>query len=279
MSKLKIGAVGAAIAVAASLLVLAATALANGTVVYAGQGFTYDGTTYSLTDQRCGLDGQGAANDGGTGQFANWNGAGQPYQTGQPYMVWVLTANGATSATITLPDGTHNMINVGGTFKYASPYFSHDDLVGGNVSATYVGKAKGNVQLTVSHGCPGFTTQGAWCSPGFWRNAKDGAWQKAGYLSAADGLAALFNNTVVPNYYDTPSVADPTLGTVLNTPGANTFGGPSGPFGLNAFNAVGAYLTDQIDGYQFDPSLIPPEGDNDEETCPIDHFGNVIPPS
>jgi hypothetical protein len=70
---------------------------AGGTVYYTGQGVTFDGTIWVLNDQRCGADGQGLANDGGTGQFANWNGPGQPYQAGQPYLVWVLTLNAANA--------------------------------------------------------------------------------------------------------------------------------------------------------------------------------------
>jgi hypothetical protein len=232
------------------------------TITYTGQGFTFDGTTWVLNDQRCGEAGEGTANDGGTGQFADWNGAGQPYQVGQAYLVWVLTANGATSATITLPNGTFNMIPVGGAFKYASPYFTRDTLVNLPVTATYQGNAR-NAQLVVSHGCPGFKG-GAWCSPGFWRNASDDAWTLTG-IAKTD----LFNNTVVPNYYDTASAADPTLITVLTTPGANTFGGPSNPFGLNAYNATGAFLTANIPGFSFDASKV-----GDEEACPIDNHGN-----
>ena len=53
-----------------------------GTVTYTGQGFNYDGTTYNLNDERCGLTGQNDANDGSTGQFAEWNGPGLPYEEG-----------------------------------------------------------------------------------------------------------------------------------------------------------------------------------------------------
>lgn len=65
------------------------------------------------------------------------------------------------------------------------------------------------------------------------------------------------------------SAADPTLIEVLTTPGANTFGAASGPFGLNAFNATGAFLTEQIPGFSFDPTLI-----GTENACPIDNHGN-----
>jgi len=85
----------------------------------------------------------------------------------------------------------------------------------------------------------------------------------------------LFNQTVVPNYYGTATALlppdGPTLNQVLSTPGANTYGAASGPLGLNAFNATGAFLTDQlVDG--FDPTKVGVEG-----ACQIDHFGNYKP--
>jgi hypothetical protein len=156
------------------------------------------------------------------------------------------------------------MIKVGGTYKYASPYYTYESLTDGSVSAEYTGNVRGNVQLVVSHGCQPFTTEGAWCSPGYWRNASDASWALTGYAKTD-----LFNNTVVPNFYDTASAANPTLIQVLTTPGANTFGGASGPNGQNAFNATGAFLTDQIPGYHFDPDLV-----GVEEACPIDNHGN-----
>ena len=245
------------------LLAIAIPAFAGTIVTYTGNGFNFDGTTYNLNDERCGLTGQNDANDGGTGQFADWNGPGQPYESGQPYLVWVLTANGATSAKLNLPDGTVDMIKVGGTFKYASQYYSYEDIAN-IVTAEYEGKVKGNVNLVVSHGCQPFETEGAWCSPGYWKNAADAAWALTGY-SKTD----LFNDTVVPDYYDTASAANPTLIQVLTTPGANTFGAASDPYGLNAFNATGAFLTGQIPGFHFDPDLV-----GAENACPIDNHGN-----
>jgi hypothetical protein len=244
------------------VMMFAGTALAGTIVTYTGQGFNFDGTTHNLNDERCGLTGQNDANDGGTGQFANWNGPGQPYEAGQGYLVWVLTANGATSAKLNLPDDTVDMIKVGGTFKYASKYYNHE-AIANIVTADYEGKAKGNVQLVVSHGCQPFETEGAWCSPGYWRNAADAAWALTGYAKTD-----LFNDTVVPSFYDTPFAADPTLNTVLTNPQTYS-GAPSGPLGLNAFNATGAFLTDQIPGFHFDPALV-----GNETACPIDNHGN-----
>jgi hypothetical protein len=256
----------ASVALVAGLtMAFGATATAGTVVTYTGQGFIVDEGTPNLKDERCGLTGQNDANDGGTGQFANWNGPGQPYESGQGYLVWVLTANGATSATLNLPDGTVDMFKVGGTFKYASEYYNYDDLINLPVTADYEGnvRGKGNVQLVVSHGCQPFEGEGAWCSPGYWRNAADAAWALTGYAKTD-----LFNDTVVPNFYDTSSAANPTLIQVLTTPGANTFGSASGPYGLNAFNATGAFLTDQIPGFSFDLNRI-----DTENACPIDNHG------
>ena len=255
-------AIGALLAVGAFAVMTGAVVFASGTLYYTGQGFTNDGTTWSLNSQRCGLAGQGVANDGGTGQFA-LNG----FVLGDPYLVWVLTVNGASSATLSLPDeGIVNMYKVGGTFKYASKYYSPTQIIG-IVYATWTG-GPNRATLTVSHGCP--PRDGGWCSPGFWKNATDGAWALTGYSKTS-----LFNQTVVPNYYGTSTALlppdGPTLNQVLSTPGANTYGAASGPLGLNAFNATGAFLTDQLVG-GFAPTKVGVDG-----SCQIDHFGNYKP--
>lgn len=267
-----------ALIIAVGFMALAPAAWAGTTTVYyTGQGFDVVEDDATLKDQRCGAEGEGVANDGGTGQFADWNGPGMPYETGQPYLVWVLTlnANPTSGVTLHLPnDKEVGMIKVGGTWKYASRYYSYDELVGDppKVKATFDNAGISanllrNIQLVVSHGCPPFVTEGAWCSPGYWRNASDAAWALTGYAKTD-----LFNDTVVPDFYDTASAANPTLIQVLTTPGANTFGAASDPYGLNAFNATGAFLTDQIPGFNFDPDLI-----GNEEACPIDNHGNFKP--
>jgi hypothetical protein len=256
------------------------------TVSYTGQGWIDDGNGGTiLKDERCGVGTQTPANDGGTGQFANWNGAGQPYQTGQGYEVFVLSlnANPVGGVTIHLPDGEHPMIKVGGTWKYASPYFSHDDLVGPPAAhATFAGSAR-NAQLVVSHGCKPFDQEKpAWCSPGYWRNAADAAWTLA-EATRADK----FNATVVPSFYDTPYadntfklgngptstlISDPSLQQVLENPGGvnSTESGPLVP-NLNQFNATGAYLTDRIPGYAFVDQR--DANGNLIDNCPIDNSG------
>ncbi len=150
--------------------VLAAGAYPN-TVTYSGQGLIADGFGgFDLRTELCGVV-NGADADG-------------------PYLLWVLTATGANNADITGPWGTATMTKVGnGTFKYISAWFEPNGLPG-TVTASYDGKAK-NAQLVISHGCRPFT-QGAWCSPGFWRNARDGAWALVG----VDRTNAMFNGNV-----------------------------------------------------------------------------------
>ncbi len=116
-------------------MVLSATsanAYAN-SVTYSGQGLTADGAGgYDLTTEICGVE-NGAEVDG-------------------PYLLWVLTANGASNADITGPWGTASMTKAGGgAFKYVSDWYSPSTLIG-NVTATYDGQPK-NVQLVISHGC------------------------------------------------------------------------------------------------------------------------------
>jgi hypothetical protein len=70
-----------------------------------------------------------------------------------------------------------------------------------------------------------------------------------------DPATTLFNGNVSPSYYANDLSPDQLLTYVLDHPA--DFGGTlgtAGPYGLTAFNAVGAYLTDQIPGYDFDPS-------------------------
>jgi hypothetical protein len=258
----------------------AGSAFAAGSVVqYTGQGFDFDGTTYTLKDERCGLEGEKIADDGNTGQFADWNGSGQAYETCQGYLVWVLSANRATSAKLHLPDQSNvDMVKVGGTFKYASKYYSHEELTTYPVSATYQGRASGGVQLVVSHGCQPYEQDiSAWCGSGFWKNASDAAWMLTGLgASAAEIKSLLFNDYVVPSFYDTAFTSEalpsgPTLEQALDNGGAggaNKYGAESDPYDLNAFNATGAFLTDRLTGYAFDPELI-----GDETACPIDKQG------
>jgi len=227
--------------------IMPAFAYAN-SVSYRGQGLLADGFGgYDLATELCGVA-NGAEVDG-------------------PYLLWVLTATKSDNADITGPWGTATMIKFGnGTFKYVSAWYDPSTLPG-TVSATYDGNTK-NAQLVISHGCRPFT-QGAWCSPGFWMNAEDAAWALTGY-SRSD----LFNSTVYDGFFGTTFVADPTLNTVLTTNGGTYKGAPvpgTSGYDLNAFNAVGAFLSNQIPGYQFSWDVMMAGSD---DGCPIDHFGN-----
>jgi hypothetical protein len=216
-------------------------------VNYRGQGLIADDFGgWDLRTELCGVE-NGADVDG-------------------PYLLWVLTATGANNADITGPWGTAKMTKTGnGTFKYISGWYD-PDILPGSVSATYDGKAK-NAQLVISHGCRPFTN-GAWCSPGFWKNAKDAAWTLTGVSKDAP-----FNGTVYDYWYGATFAADPTLEIVLNNP--PTYSGPpvagTSGYALNAFNATGAFLTNNIPGYQFDWDVMMAGG---SDACPIDHHGN-----
>jgi hypothetical protein len=237
------------LAALAALAVTATAAAYANSVTYSGQGLLADGFGgYDLNRELCGIE-NGADADG-------------------PYLLWVLTATGANNADITGPWGTAEMTKTGkGTFKYISGWYDPSTLPG-NVSATYDGKAK-NVQLVISHGCRPFNDQGAWCSPGFWRNADDAAWALTGFAKTD-----LFNNTVYDFWYGATFAVDPTLATVLGD--APTYSGPAlagtSGYALNAFNATGAMLTDALDGFAFSYEVMQ-AGSSD--ACPIDSHGDL----
>jgi hypothetical protein len=251
-------------------------------VYYTGQGFTSDGTTWSINSNRCGL---ATANDGGTGQFiGGWpppSGTGD-YQSGDPYMVWVLTLNASPTSGVMLKGGPFGagvpMYQVGGTWKYASLYYSPDVTI--NVvyaefdNASIKASVLKNVNLTVSHGCP--PREGGWCSPGYWLNTLNftpNGWTTIG----VDPYNTMFNSSVYDAFYGALLSPDVSLYTVLSTSGG-TYKGPGvagtdprtqPPYDpLNPFNAVGAWATDQIPGYQFDPTLV-----GTSDSCPIDAHG------
>jgi hypothetical protein len=124
---------------AAALLLMftagTAQALSSKTVTYRGQGLTNG----ALTTEVCGTV-NGAERDGG-------------------YILWVMTATHATSASISGPGFGGSMTRSGnGTFKFVSGWPQDGNLgsLVGNVTGTYTyeGRDK-NVQLVISHGCPG----------------------------------------------------------------------------------------------------------------------------
>lgn len=247
-----------------SVSIIPATASAySNSVDFRGQGFIADGFGgYDLRSELCAVtDSEGNIIPDEFGKKADAIG---------PYLLWVLTATGATSADITLPSGTFEMQKYGkGTFKYLSGWFDPDELMAFGVTATYNGNAK-NAQLVVSHGCRPYDDPGAWCSPGFWMNASDAAWARTGYSKSA-----LFNTTVYDYFYGATFAADPTLYGVLTAGNPSPYKGAPVPgtsgYALNAFNATGAFLTDNLPGYFFDWDVMMAGTDS---ACPLDHNGN-----
>jgi hypothetical protein len=240
----------------------------NTTTEYTGNGWTNG----ALNNEFC----SDLANDGSTGQGVDIN-AG--------YLLWVLTANGASGASLYLPDGTAvDMIKVGGTFKYASAYYTQAQLVG--AYSVHAG-GKGKATLTVSHGCRGQTQVLGFCSPGFWRQ-NDAAWNTLGFPPPVD-KSSLFSATVQP-FALVPSslnaLAGKSLNDVFGPPPIqspvttyNFGGGVSFNANLGPFNAVGAYLTTLIplpDGsgyFTFDPAQV---GTSDHY-CPLNADGSYKP--
>ena len=218
------------------------------TLTYKGQGLTADGAQgYILQTELCGVA----------------NGA----EVAGPYLLWVLTATDASSATITGPWGTAPMTKeANGAFKYVSGYYTPGTLIG-TVSASYDGRS--TAQLVISHGCAPFNG-GAWCSPGFWRNATDGAWALTGFNRNVD----TFNPNVYNVWYGALISPDQTLQFVLDNP--QTYSGPpkagTSGYALNAFNATAAMLTDALPGFSFSFAVMT---SGSAEACPIDHFGHL----
>jgi len=216
-------------------------------VTYSGQGIAPNGDgSYVVNNEICGVANGAPANG--------------------PYLFWVLTANSANNANITIPgEGTNAMTKKGaGAFQYTSGWQDLGGLLG-NVYATYDGKAK-NAQLVISHGCAPKADVGAWCSPGFWLNTLNkspNAWNTIGVTPPGP----YYNDVIGPSTDPSGPAAtgSPTLLDVLQNKAAY-FSAPQQGAG---FNAVGAYLTNLIAGYSFDPALV-----GTEDSCPLDAFGN-----
>jgi len=245
-------------------------------VDYTGQGFTNG----ALNNARC----DNNTDDGGTG-------LGFP-PASQGYLLWVLTANGATDASLYLPTalgGQVQMVQVGGTWKYMSPYADVGALSG--VFARYTGDVRGKVQLVVSHGCRPTRAFGAWCSPGFWRNNYGDGAGVAIFGSPAPSLSSLlFSSTAATaaTVFPTSGLAGTQWTTLQSMSLADVLAAPStkpsatynfgtGAVILTPFNAVGAYLTNQIPGFVFDPARIGQESEAPGTTCPLNAHGQPNP--
>jgi hypothetical protein len=128
-----------AVAVVAALSMSSVAMAATTTVTYKGQGFNADGT---LTTNRCATPDNGGI-------------PGVVLQPGQQYMLFVLTGGPSSgSVTLNLPDGPHQMVKVGGTWKYVSTtIFTKAQLTALPATATFSGAPGSNPQLVISHGC------------------------------------------------------------------------------------------------------------------------------
>jgi hypothetical protein len=207
----------AATLVLAAMIASGALAVVATCINWTGQGVTCEGGNCVLNKEVC------------TDPEGNPTG---------PYLLWVLTANGATSATITINGVSYPMEKVGGTFKYRSDWY---DLNTVQASACYEGTIKnGNPQFVISHGCPPAELQA--CSPGFWKNHPDA------YTDAS------FNAVFGP-----PSlVLDPwNLSDALDNPGNPPSAPRPNPCNAN-FVGTAAYLSaiDPNVNYQYSVAFI-----------------------
>jgi hypothetical protein len=218
-------------------------------VGYTGQGIDCTSGTCLLKTEICGVE-NGAEVDG-------------------PYILWVFTAAGPNvqSATISLSgcgsDTGGAMEQKGqGAFHYVSEWCDLDAV---HAQASYEGTAQGIPQLVISHGCPPVVDAAIWCSPGYWRNALDAAWELTPYSRDDKYKETACATTPFKTRPSAPSDKDPTLQKVLNNP--DSYGGP-------AFNCVGQLLTNDLcGGGLLNPDC--PDGPDCEDNCPYDHHGNV----
>ncbi len=160
----------------------------------------------------------------------------------------------------------------GGAFKYISGWYDLASLID-HVTASYDGE-KTKAQLVISHGCAPHKKP-AWCSPGYWIHAEDAAW-----ALTAQSKTDLFNETVYSYFYGATFNPDPTLYGVLTATNPSPYkgAGVTGTSGcaMNAFNAVGAFLTSKLEGYEFSCALMQADSDtsDSDDPCPIDIHGN-----
>jgi hypothetical protein len=147
-----------------------------------------------------------------------------------------------------------------------NPYFEIPSLVGGGYLFDNVATKTANGPGPAAGNCG---DKGAFCSPGYWKNAPDSAWAKVAPITKT----STFNSVAVPEFYANAIGSSVTLADVLNGKSATKYGKAAGPFGLNPYNAVGAALTTQLPGYVFDPAAVGSLTD----TCPLDGNGNWKP--
>jgi hypothetical protein len=125
----------------------------------------------------------------------------------------------------------------------------------------YIGADSADEPLEVTR-----NTTGAFCSPGYWKNAPDAAWLKTGHTRTE-----MFNSSGIVGTFYVAIAPDQTLEYVLNN---NSQYPNAGPFNLSGANAVGAFLANSLDGFHFDPALVGNEG---LTGCPLDAHGDYKP--
>lgn len=123
----------AVIGVAGAAFLGGGTASADTILTYTGQGIDADG---DFESEVCGTE-NGAEADG-------------------EYILFILTGNGITSATLQTPEGSGSMTQSGnGAWKYVYTGGADPADLVDVAFADYDGTPRGNPQLVISHGCPG----------------------------------------------------------------------------------------------------------------------------
>jgi hypothetical protein len=182
-----------------------------------------------------------------------------------PYLLWVLTGQNITGATITISGcgtevgGTMTQGGNNGSWKYISDYCD-PTKVQASVTYNYTGRAPANPQLVISHGCkPAEESANIWCSPGYWKNNSE-PWALTGYSPTDD-----YNSTSCG--MTNPVSGNPTLLQVVSSP--QTYGGA-------AVNCVGQLLTNTLcGGGQLNPDCPNSDSSICPDNCPFDSHGNV----
>jgi hypothetical protein len=124
------------VALVATLAVASTASAAGSTINYTGQGMDANGP---ITN-RC-----NAPDNGGTGATLN---------PGDQYLLFVLNGRNVVGPVVLhVGSTTYNMVNVGGTWKVVTPFYSRADLLAAPTYATFTSGTANN--LVVSHGCPG----------------------------------------------------------------------------------------------------------------------------
>jgi hypothetical protein len=191
-------------------------------IYYTGQGtFLNEDGDRVLGEEICGVE-NGAEVDG-------------------PYLLWILTANGAENATLFVLGEGEPMARAGGgnsVFKVITDYHDLDDLIDEVYGTYWGGRVRGSVQLVISHGCLGVAYEG--CSQGYWGQRSDAAWLPIARTQK------FFDIFVVEN--ERGLHPDLTLGEAINLTG--------GRWNSLARHAVAAFLNAEHVNYYMDSAAV-----------------------